>query len=436
MSSNQAREFDIVIFGVTGLAGRYCAEQLHKSSVVDKVRWAAAGRNKNRISEALHEVSSWLSPDLAAGLLEVPVINAVVYDSASLLAMASRTRCVINTVGPYTRWGEPVIQACLEAGTHLLDLSGETYYNEAMRNKHHRLALEKGVVILPAAGFDSIPCEMMLQFAKQKFSGKINCLETFGIMKDGSLGSAINTGTWESILEILSFSALSRMSYIRERAWKDVFSQPWQPMEFRTRRPLFIGWRSAIPGFTLPYIAADKPVATHAEFFRREIDPTYKRVQVQTYICTSLLKSIAILFILGFAALLSQVSWGKRLLCTYPEFFTAGFFRRGGPTRAQVLSCGFTMYGIGTGWHHGDSESSTPRKRIVVRLDGPEVGYLATSICIVTSALCLVKETEKLSLRGGYLTPGFALERTSLLERLQKNQFKFSVVEDAAPETQ
>lgn len=63
------------------------------------------------------------------------------------------------------------------------------------------------------------------------------------------------------------------------------------------------------------------------------------------------------------------------------------------------------VIGIGTGWHHGDSESSTPRKRIVVRLDGPEVGYLATSICIVTSALCLVKETEKLSLR--YSSNGF-----------------------------
>lgn len=62
------------------------------------------------------------------------------------------------------------------------------------------------------------------------------------------------------------------------------------------------------------------------------------------------MKSIAILFILGFAALLSQVSWGKRLLCTYPEFFTAGFFRRGGPTRAQVLCCGFTMYGMDYSW--------------------------------------------------------------------------------------
>lgn len=59
----------------------------------------------------------------------------------------------------------------------------------------------------------------------------------------------------------------------------------YHPNNVPSHYSLFIGWRSAIPGFTLPYIAADKPVATHAEFFRREIDPTYKRVQVQTYIC-------------------------------------------------------------------------------------------------------------------------------------------------------
>lgn len=48
---------------------------------------------------------------------------------------------------------------------------------------------------------------------------------------------------------------------------------------------LLIGWRSQIPGFTLPYLCADKPTVSHAEFFRREVDPTHQRTQHQSYVC-------------------------------------------------------------------------------------------------------------------------------------------------------
>lgn len=39
--------------------------------------------------------------------------------------MAQTTKVVLNCVGPYRLYGEPVVQACVVAGTDYLDVCGE-----------------------------------------------------------------------------------------------------------------------------------------------------------------------------------------------------------------------------------------------------------------------------------------------------------------------
>ena len=53
------------------------------------------------------------------------VLVADVSDEASLLAMARSARVVLNCVGPFRYWGEPVVAACVAAGAHYLDICGE-----------------------------------------------------------------------------------------------------------------------------------------------------------------------------------------------------------------------------------------------------------------------------------------------------------------------
>lgn len=43
----------------------------------------------------------------------------------SLTKMAASTALVLNCVGPYRHYGEPVVKACVEAGTDYLDVCGE-----------------------------------------------------------------------------------------------------------------------------------------------------------------------------------------------------------------------------------------------------------------------------------------------------------------------
>ena len=53
------------------------------------------------------------------------VLVADVSDEASLLAMARSAALLLNCVGPFRYWGEPVVAACVTAGTHYLDICGE-----------------------------------------------------------------------------------------------------------------------------------------------------------------------------------------------------------------------------------------------------------------------------------------------------------------------
>ena len=39
-----------------------------------------------------------------------------------LTELAKKTKVILTTVGPYALYGEPVVQACVEAGTHYLDV--------------------------------------------------------------------------------------------------------------------------------------------------------------------------------------------------------------------------------------------------------------------------------------------------------------------------
>ncbi len=53
------------------------------------------------------------------------MLVADVSDEGSLLAMARSAAVVLNCVGPFRYWGEPVVAACVGAGTHYLDICGE-----------------------------------------------------------------------------------------------------------------------------------------------------------------------------------------------------------------------------------------------------------------------------------------------------------------------
>ena len=60
-----------------------------------------------------------------ADLAAIRVIVADVEDESSLREMASQARIVVNCVGPYRIYGEPVVRVCIASGAHYVDVTAE-----------------------------------------------------------------------------------------------------------------------------------------------------------------------------------------------------------------------------------------------------------------------------------------------------------------------
>src|SRR4249919_2732450 len=117
-----ARDLSVVVFGATGITGRGVCVHLAERSKTNDLKWAAAGRDPEKVSRVLGEL----------GVTPPETIEADVEDAASLAAMAERTRVVLNMVGPYTLHGEPVIEACIAGGASYMDLTGEVPFVRRM----------------------------------------------------------------------------------------------------------------------------------------------------------------------------------------------------------------------------------------------------------------------------------------------------------------
>lgn len=144
------REFDIVVYGATGFVGKLTADYLARTG--SSARIALAGRSTDRLKavrETLGEsAQSW------------PLVTADASSPSTLDAMAARTQVVITTVGPYTRYGLPLVAACAAAGTDYADLTGEAMFVRDSIDLHHKQAADTGARIVHACGFDSVPSDL------------------------------------------------------------------------------------------------------------------------------------------------------------------------------------------------------------------------------------------------------------------------------------
>ena len=144
------RPLDVVVFGASGFAGRLIARHLAEHAPAE-ARIGLGGRSEERLAAERE--------DLGPRAADWPLVVADSADPASLAAMAAGTRVVATTVGPYRRDGAPLVDACIEAGTDYADLTGEVLFvHECMQR--HDPAAKRGVRIVNACGFDSIPSDL------------------------------------------------------------------------------------------------------------------------------------------------------------------------------------------------------------------------------------------------------------------------------------
>ena len=67
---------------------------------------------------------------------------------------------MLTTVGPYAKYGLPLVAACAAAGTDYADLTGEAMFMRESIDLHHKQAADTGARIVHSCGFDSIPSDL------------------------------------------------------------------------------------------------------------------------------------------------------------------------------------------------------------------------------------------------------------------------------------
>jgi short subunit dehydrogenase-like uncharacterized protein len=192
MSAAQ-REFDIVLYGATGFVGKLTAEYLARAG--GDARIALAGRSQDKllaVRDTLGEsAQSW------------PLIAADASQPSTLNALAAQTQVVVTTVGPYLKYGLPLVAACAAAGTDYADLTGEPMFIRECIDLHHKQAIDAGARIVHSCGFDSIPSDLtvyaLYKRAQQGQAGELT--DTNMVVR--SFAGGVSGGTVASMIEVM-----------------------------------------------------------------------------------------------------------------------------------------------------------------------------------------------------------------------------------------
>jgi short subunit dehydrogenase-like uncharacterized protein len=186
MSSDRAH--DVVLYGASGFVGRLVAEHLAEHAPTD-TRIALAGRSRAKVEA----VRAGLPP----GGRGWPVLTADSSDDAGLAELAARTRVLVTTVGPYARYGLPVVEACARAGTHYADLTGEVLFVRAAIDRTDAVARGTGARIVHACGYDSIPSDLavaeLARRATADGAGGLTDVRTLATARGGFSGGTIDS---------------------------------------------------------------------------------------------------------------------------------------------------------------------------------------------------------------------------------------------------
>lgn len=193
--------YDVVLFGPTGVTGREVARHLHGRARELGLRWAVAGRDRDRIDASLAAVGA--EPD--------GVLLADTEDPASVEAMVASAAVVADLVGPFTRYGEPVYAACARLGRHCIDPTGEIAWVRRMIERYDDLATDTGAVIVPTAGFEALPFDLGALYAAHQLHERTGLLVVsvdalVAIDSDvppRRLTDSLSGGTFHSGLEML-----------------------------------------------------------------------------------------------------------------------------------------------------------------------------------------------------------------------------------------
>ncbi|MGJ9421217.1 DUF5938 domain-containing protein [Aeromicrobium sp. CF3.5] len=150
-------EKSVVVYGASGYTGRLICEYLREYNVP----FIAAGRDEEKL------VSSMAShvPGIETADFEVVQVD---HEVGALTALFSGASVVLNTVGPFSRYGPEVVEACLAAGVHYTDTTGEQDWVITCDEKYGADFAAAGLVLSPGLAQMYTTGEIAAEIALEK----------------------------------------------------------------------------------------------------------------------------------------------------------------------------------------------------------------------------------------------------------------------------
>lgn len=402
---NTERKYGIVLYGATSFVGQLVAAYLQKFLAEDdssnEVSWAIAGRNQEKLEQVKKQV----------GNSELPLIIADSEDADSLNEMAAQAQVIISTVGPYLKYGEPLIKACAENGTDYVDLTGEALFIKDMLDKYQQTAKDSGARIVNSCGFDSLPSDLGVLFTQncaQKAHGEY--CDTINMRVKAAKGG-LSGGTVSSMATI--FEEIAKDKSLRKQlANPYILNDDAKRPNVRQENVSLPQWDADNERWVAPFIMAS--INTRIVHRSNQLrDYQYGRdfkydeaIWLPAGLKGRLMSYGMTAGIAGFAA--SMMFKPSRDLLNEHVLPKPG----DGPSKSEQENGYFDIRFFGY---------TNKNYQVLTKVTGDkDPGYGSTCQMLAQSALCLLQDISKEQVAGGFWTPAAAMGET-LIERLQNH---------------
>ncbi|MGP4715845.1 saccharopine dehydrogenase family protein [Psychrobacter sp. T6-6] len=414
-SNTDNRPYAVILYGATSFVGQITAHYLTnflsnaKNKDGSNITWAIAGRDEDKLNKLQSKLES-----------KVDIIIANSKDSASLDDMTKQTQVIISTVGPYLKYGEPLIKSCAENGTDYVDLTGEAIFIKDMMDKYQDTAKQSGARIVNSCGFDSIPSDLGVYFLQEKAEEKFG--ETCNVinMRVKAAKGGISGGT------------IASMASIFEEAGED------KSRRKQVANPYLLNDDAEAPNVRQDNVSKPKYDSNHKRWLAPFVMATintrivHRSNQLLSYEYGRDFKYDEAMWMQdGVKGKLSSYAMSAGLL----GFATAMMIK---PSR-ELLSK-HVLPKAGSGPSKDEQENgyfdirhfgeTAKKDTITVKVTGDkDPGYGSTSRMIAQAALCLAQDVSKEDVGGGFWTPASAMG-DNLISRLEEHSgLSFEVVD-------
>ena len=187
------KQFDIIIWGATSFTGKLVVEYLFKKFASTKIKWAIAGRNKEKLENVRSKVAD----------KNIPIFIADSFDEKSLSVIVKKSKVICSTVGPYSLYGSLLVELCVKHSTNYCDITGEAHWIRTIIDKFHKDAKKKKIKIVNSCGFDSIPSDMGVYFIQNQIKKAYKSYAKSIKMRVAGIRGGISGGTYGSMNNLL-----------------------------------------------------------------------------------------------------------------------------------------------------------------------------------------------------------------------------------------